>query len=107
MYQSTMEVKCKNEAEKRIQTVLDQLAELDSNSEPMLVSRSLTSERSWGWVIHYQSKKYIETGEVRYQIAGNGPYFVNRNTGEMLYTGTALSIEKYIEEYEEQLRNDT
>jgi hypothetical protein len=38
-------------------------------------------------------------------LVGNAPYIVNRNTGELIETGTAYEIEDYINEYESKLRN--
>ena len=35
-----------------------------------------TIERPWGWVYFYNSKKYLETGEARYAVAGNAPLLV-------------------------------
>ena len=102
-----MHVKNKDEAEKMIQDFLNKTKELNPNTESMLVNTSLTDEKSWGWIIYYQSQKYIETKNEKYLLAGNGPYFVNKNTGEMLYTGTAETVEKYIEWYENQLSSDS
>jgi hypothetical protein len=95
------------EAENLIQNTLDEMKRLHPNSETMLVDTSLTDERNWGWIIYYQSKKYIETKDIKYMLAGNGSYFVNKNTGEMIYTGTSEPIENYVEEYEKQLSNNT
>jgi hypothetical protein len=57
----------------------------------------------WGWVFFYTSERYLKTGDFRYAVAGNAPYIVNRHTGEVRVTGTAYSIEHYIDEYERGL----
>jgi hypothetical protein len=62
-----------------------------------------TIERVWGWVFFYNSKRYLETREFRCALAGNAPYIVNRQTGELRVTGTAHPIEDYIAEYERSL----
>ncbi|WP_020405488.1 YrhB domain-containing protein [Hahella ganghwensis] len=62
-----------------------------------------TIERSWGWVFFYQSKAYIETGDFREMLGGNAPIIVNRDSGELIHTGTAYDIEHYIKEYEAAL----
>jgi hypothetical protein len=62
-----------------------------------------TIERTWGWVFFYNSKRYLETREIRYALAGNAPYIVNRYTGALSVTGTAHPIEHYIAEYEQSL----
>ena len=97
------------DAENSIQQLLDTLHDLDlSPSAPkMRVVAEHTDERPWGWIVYYQSERYLETGDPNDMLAGNGPYFVNRETSEMIITGTALSIEAYVQEYEERLRRDT
>ncbi|MEM0909792.1 MAG: YrhB domain-containing protein [Pseudomonadota bacterium] len=59
-----------------------------------------TIEKPWGWVFFYQSKAYIETGEFMHMLDGNAPIIINRNTAELIHTGTAHDIEYYITEYE-------
>ena len=62
-------------------------------------------ERDWGWVFFYTSDRYLKTRDIRYALAGNAPYIVNRHTGEVRVTGTAQPIEYYIAEYERRLAN--
>ena len=33
------------------------------------------------WVVTYNTRRFSETGEIRYALAGNGPLIVNRRTG--------------------------
>jgi len=58
-----------------------------------------TIEEDFGWVIFYSSRKYIETGNVEYAIAGNAPYIVDRKTGNVVVTGTAQNVAVYINAY--------
>jgi len=64
-----------------------------------------TIEREWGWVFFYQSREFVETGEARTMLSGNAPIIVCRHDGTLRHTGTALPVEKYIEEYEVELAN--
>ncbi len=73
------------------------------NQPLMAILEDSTIEREWGWVFFYQSAQYLETGNPKDQLAGNAPYIVNRQTGELVATGTAWPIEKYIEDYETRL----
>jgi len=76
------------------------------NSEDEIVCILLnkeTIEKPWGWVFFYQNQKFIETNNIKYALAGNAPYLVNRHTGQLTTTGTANSIEYYIKEYEQTL----
>jgi hypothetical protein len=82
-----------------------ELSRLDSPDvrPSMAILENSTIERDWGWVFFYQSVEYLETGNPSDQLAGNAPYIVNRHTGELVATGTAWPIEKYIEDYETRL----
>ncbi|MCC4619131.1 YrhB family protein [Xanthomonas cassavae CFBP 4642] len=71
-----------------------------SDAEALVVLEGRTIERPWGWVFFYTSRKWHETGDFRYAIAGNAPYIVERQSGKILATGTALPAEHYIEAYE-------
>jgi hypothetical protein len=62
-----------------------------------------TIEKEWGWVFFYESSDYLKTGDFSDQLVGNAPFIVNKATGELVETGTALPIEDYIKEYESQI----
>ena len=55
---------------------------------------TLTEERQSGWLIYWTSRRWHETGDIRYAIAGNGPYLVCREDGTMFETGTARFSER-------------
>ena len=40
-------------------------------------------------------------------LAGNTPYIVNKETGELFVTGTVWPLDKYIEDYETQILGRT
>jgi len=66
-----------------------------------VVLSDATQEHDFGWVVFYQTEKYVETGEFAYALAGNAPYIVERSSGRILVTGTALPVEAYIASYRE------
>lgn len=70
--------------------------------EPVILDE-FTIEKDFGWVFFYQSRKYIETKNFRFQLAGNAPIIVNKFDGSLNYTGTAYETDHYIKEYENQL----
>ena len=70
-----------------------------NNSEFLILDEN-TIEKDWGWVFFYQSSEYLKSGNISDCLAGNAPYIINRYTGEIIETGTARSIDYYIEEYE-------
>lgn len=65
-----------------------------------VVLKTQTIVRGWGWVVFYQSKAYVESGDFRDMLGGNAPYFVNKHNGKIDVSGTAHPIEYYISEYE-------
>lgn len=66
----------------------------------MIIVDEETIERSWGWVFFYTSRKWKETGDIRYAVAGNSPVIVEKATGRLILAGTAHRIEYYIENIE-------
>ena len=57
---------------------------------------------SEGWFFCFQSREYLETGEFSAQLAGNSPFIVDKDTGDVHELGTAYPIEKYLQDYEEK-----
>jgi hypothetical protein len=80
--------------------VASMAGELPAGDE-LVVLEDRTIARSWGWVFFYTSRLWRETGDLKYAIAGNAPFLVERETGRILPLGTAYSPEKYLEAYEQ------
>ena len=82
-----------------------QLLRLSANLSEgkLVVLEKETIGRDWGWVFFYQNEEYLKTCDFRFQLAGNAPIMVNRNTGEIVETGTANPVEYYIKKYEASL----
>jgi len=80
--------------------ILDQyLAKLQVGRPYTLgVFEGLTREESFGWVFFYNSTRFIETGDLRWALAGNAPVIIDRR-GRLHVTGTAYAPEHYIEEF--------
>jgi hypothetical protein len=74
----------------------DWLAEEDE----LVIFDEFTIEKPWGWVFFHGSKKWMETKDIKYAIAGNSPIIVEKETGNLIFTGTAHETEYYIENYE-------
>ncbi|VXC34628.1 hypothetical protein PSEUDO8Z_100175 [Pseudomonas sp. 8Z] len=56
-------------------------------------------EFSEGWYFCYQSKEFLETGELSAQLAGNAPFLIDKQSGELHVLGTAKPLESYLEDY--------
>ena len=60
----------------------------------------LWMEKPYGWIFEYQTKEYIETGNVSAAVAGNAPILFEKETGKIIPLGIAPSPNYYIELYE-------
>jgi hypothetical protein len=58
-----------------------------------------TIETDFGWVFFWNSKRYLETDEFQYALAGNAPLIVDRRDGSIHETSTAEPIEDIMERY--------
>jgi len=59
----------------------------------------LTIEGEFGWVFFYQSKVFIETGDLSRRLVGNAPFLVSRVDGRLYVTGTAHPVQLYIDNF--------
>lgn len=86
-----------------IQLVSERLRQMSSPDDVLIVVDEGTIEREFGWVLFYNSRKFIETGDYRFQLAGNGPVMVNKDDGSIEFCGASKSVEAQIREYERRL----
>ncbi len=75
-----------------------------SNTE---ISVVITSQGrfSEGWFFCFQSREYIEHGDPSAQLAGNAPFIIDKDNGELYVLGTAQPLMAYLQEYEEKKNN--
>ena len=71
--------------------------------DQLVIVHEATIEKLYEWIFFYTSKRWLETSETRFAVAGNAPFLVSRDTGQVHVFGTANSIDRYIEEYEQAL----
>ena len=58
-----------------------------------------TEEYDFGWVFYYDSARFIETGDSREALAGNAPLIIDKESGELVVTGTAHDTAYYVDNY--------
>lgn len=56
-----------------------------------------------GWLVGYQSKKYLDTRDDTYALIGNGPLVIDC-AGEVHSTGTSLPTSEYIDAIRKELK---
>jgi len=88
----------KTEAQKEIENIIAEYEQPENDCYVLVENETI--EKEWGWVFFYTSKKWLETNELRYAVAGNAPFIVERNSGKIIVTGTAYDINHYIERFE-------
>jgi hypothetical protein len=87
----------KDDAASRVLERINQPDPYWPNRSPLALIEAETIERAWGWVFFYS----LTDGTL---LVGNAPLIVNRLSGEIIETGTALPIEAYVDRYESTLR---
>ena len=88
-----------------IQELLIYLNEYNEGPEDtVVIIDSATIEKDDYFVFFYNNEIFIKEGNISYALAGNAPIIINKHTGEKYITGTAESIEYYMEEYENKMR---
>lgn len=79
------------EARRRVEAVLA------SDEEPVAITHE--HEVVEGWLFCFQSLRYLQSGEIPDALAGNGPIFVDRHTGEQHALGTAYPPEEVLRQH--------
>jgi hypothetical protein len=57
------------------------------------INDAATLEEDFGWVFIYNSKRYFETKNILFTLAGNGPVIVDKDSGEVTRLGSAGGVE--------------
>jgi hypothetical protein len=86
-----------------LELVSELLQPMGNARDSFVVVDKHTIEKSFGWVFFYQSKRFVETGEFRYRLAGNGPVIVNREREIVEFFGTDRPPQNVSQEYERKL----
>jgi hypothetical protein len=60
---------------------------------------TMIEEHDFGWVFCYNTRRFIENGDMNFALGGNGALIVDREDGGLYITGTARSLEYYLDEY--------
>lgn len=87
-----------------LNTAINHIKEIQkgTNLDLVIIEESIII-KSYGSIFFYTNKKYYETQEIKYAIAGNAPFLVEKKTGNIITFGTAYDEEFYIREYEKSI----
>jgi hypothetical protein len=78
------------------------LKKIEEAGSHLAINDSKTIEKPYGWIFFYNSKKFIESGDNRYRLAGNGPLVVDKVTHVITGLASNSSIQDAISEYEKK-----
>lgn len=90
------------EAAKRLAT--DYVKRDSRFTDEVIILDQFTIEKPYGWVFFYDSKRYVETKDIGFALAGNGPLIVEKLDGSLHVLGTALPVEDSLREFESMKR---
>jgi hypothetical protein len=68
----------------------------------VVVIESATIEKPYGWIFFYNSRRYVETGELVHALVGQGPVIVVAATGAIIELGSAIPSAAAIKEAEQR-----
>ena len=55
---------------------------------------------SQGWYFCFEAREFLETGDEAARLAGNAPFIIDKDSGEIHSLGTAKPLEEYLQDYE-------
>lgn len=67
--------------------------------DEIVLIEDATIEKPYGWVFFYSSKRWLETNDISYALAGNGPFLVERATGSIIEFCSAYPVEASLRGY--------
>lgn len=72
-------------------------------AEEFILATDRTNERDQCYVFFYNTKRFLETRDDRYRLAGNGPILVSKRDGFLQAYGSNVPIEVSIAEFERRI----
>ena len=74
----------------------------DRKGDVLILLENKTKETPYAWVIFWTSKRWYETRELVYALAGAGPFIISKQTGQVTQYSSAYGEESALEIYEEE-----
>ena len=88
------------------QLALEQLGGLQPEDlppvEPAIIDAE-TIERPGGWVFFWNTRLYVETGDLEHALVGPGPIYVRRQDGSVSSLVSAEPIDREIRRHERRI----
>ena len=71
-----------------------------SETNVLVIIPQLTIQKPYGNIYRFNFKKYLETGDFKYSIAGNGPILVEKKNRRVVRFASFPPLEDQIIDYE-------
>ncbi len=91
--------------EHAIREAADALSKKTPSGQSWMIIEEDSMEINSAWIFFYNSREYIETKNIIFHLAGNGPIFVNKKTGEVDFYGSTPPLIDIIYSYEKRLKH--
>ena len=79
------------------QKVSDFITDRFDDRDDLVIIDDKIIETEFGWVFPYNSKKFLETGQLIYALAGNAPIIFDNRDETIHIAGTAHDVEHYVD----------
>ena len=77
--------------------IVQYLNKISSGSNVELsINFNATKEFEDGWIVHYQSKDYLDSGNEKSRLIGTAPFIIDKSTHKIWQLGFRFSPEEYI-----------
>jgi len=80
------------------------LIQFEEPEYELIIMLEQTITRPYGWIFFYDSKKFIETGDFSYAIAGNLPFLVDIH-GNIHESKPLFDIDTSVLEFDKRIGN--
>jgi hypothetical protein len=88
-------------AKKEIQDHLN--LKYETENDALVIREDYIVHKEYGWIFSYESKKYLETGEIRYRRVGNFPLLIFKDSGKIYSVDSVKHLEKIVQEHQSYL----
>lgn len=89
---------------KAAQLVADHIQAMNAGcAEEFALATDQTIERDQCFVFFYNTKRFLETGDDHYRLAGNGPILVSKRDGYLHAYGSNRPVDVSIADFERRL----
>ena len=85
--------------EQAIQIAIKKIGSITVPDDSCILLDKLTIETNFAWIFFYNSKRYNDTKNMSYHLAGNSPLFISKTNGNITTYSSSLDFNKMITQY--------